>query len=175
MKKKIMALSTLCLAGGVFSTTAGAADGTIHFTGTITDQTCTVDSSSANLTVPLGNIARTALNGAAGMKAAPTRFTLTLTNCPETVKGASVKFDGLSDSTNPDLLALDSGDGVASGVGIEIADKSGTPVPLHTASPQYALSSGSNNLVFVARYVSTGTAVTTGRANGTSQFTIDYK
>ncbi|MDH8107263.1 type 1 fimbrial protein, partial [Klebsiella pneumoniae] len=34
---------------------------------------------------------------------------------------------------------------------------------------------GANSLDFIARYVSTGAAVTTGTANGTSQFTINYK
>lgn len=173
MKK--LTLSALMLAAGFCTATANAADGTINFTGTITDQTCTVDSGSQNLNVPLGNVAQAALNGAAGMKAAPTRFTLALTNCPGTVTGANVKFDGISDSVNQNLLALDTGTGVASGVGIEIADKSGTAIPLHTASPDYALAAGNNALSFVARYVSTGSAVTTGKANGTSQFTINYK
>ncbi|MBF4211801.1 type 1 fimbrial protein, partial [Pseudomonas donghuensis] len=53
--------------------------------------------------------------------------------------------------------------------------KNGTPIPLHTTSTDYTLAEGSNSLDFVARYVSTGTAVTTGTANGTSQFTINYK
>ena len=86
-----------------------------------------------------------------------------------------MKFDGTSNGVNKNLLALDSGTGVATGVGIEIADKNGTAIPLHTASTDYALAEGSNTLDFVARYVSTGTAVTTGTANGTSQFTIIYK
>ena len=100
MKKTMLSACFLLVAGN-----AVANDGTIHFTGSITDQTCTVDSGSQNLNVDLGNVGQTALNGAAGMKASPTRFTLNL----------------------------------------------------------------------VARYVSTGTAVTTGTAYGTSQFTINYK
>ncbi|MDZ4034389.1 fimbrial protein [Kluyvera ascorbata] len=152
-----------------------AADGTIKFTGSITDQTCTVDSVSQNLNVDLGNVAQTALDGAPGMKASPARFTLNLTGCPDTVTGANVKFDGTSDGTNQNLLALDSGTGIATGVGIEIADKNGTAIPLHSASADYSLTEGANMLDFVARYVSTGTAVTTGTANGTSQFTINYK
>lgn len=46
---------------------AMAADGTIHFTGSITDQTCKIDTGSQNLPVNLGNVAQTALNGAKGM------------------------------------------------------------------------------------------------------------
>ncbi|MDX6977346.1 fimbrial protein [Citrobacter portucalensis] len=170
MKKTKLSACFLLVAGS-----AVAADGTINFTGSITDQACTVDTGSQNPNVNLGNVAQTALNGAAGMKAAPTRFTLSLSDCPDTVTGANVKFDGTSDSVNQNLLALDSGTGVATGVGIEIADKNGTVIPLHTSSADYPLAAGSNTLDFVARYVSTGTAVTTGPANGTSQFTINYK
>ncbi|MGC5890092.1 fimbrial protein [Enterobacter roggenkampii] len=170
MKQMMLSACFLLVAGNVL-----AADGTIHFTGSITDQTCTVDTGSQNLPVDLGNVAQTALNGAAGMKAAPTRFTLSLSDCPDTVTGANVKFDGTSDGVNQNLLALDSGAGIATGVGIEIADRNGTAIPLHTASTDYPLAAGTNSLDFIARYVSTGTAVTTGTANGTSQFTINYK
>lgn len=169
--KKTITIACFMLAPG----SAMAADGTINFTGSITDQTCTVDSGSQNLNVNLGNVAQTALNGAAGMKAAPTRFTLSVSGCPDTVTGANVKFDGTSDGVNQNLLALDGGTGIATGVGIEIADKNGTAIPLHTASPDYTLAAGANSLDFIARYVSTGAAVTTGTANGTSQFTINYK
>ncbi|ELW2865972.1 fimbrial protein [Salmonella enterica] len=170
MKKMIVNACFLLVAGS-----AVAADGTIHFTGSISDQTCTVDSGSQSLNVDLGKVAQTALDGGAGMKAAPTRFTLSLSGCPDTVSGANVKFDGTTDGVNQNLLALDSGTGIATGVGIEIADKNGAAIPLHTASAEYPLAEGSNTLDFVARYVSTGTAVTTGTANATSQFTIIYK
>ncbi|MDR9889184.1 fimbrial protein [Pseudenterobacter timonensis] len=171
MKQMMMLSACFLLVAG----NALAADGTIHFTGNITDQTCTVDAGSQDLTVDLGNVAQSALNGAAGMKAAPTRFTLNVSECPDTVTGANVKFDGTSDGVNQNLLALDSGTGIATGVGIEIADRNGTPIPLHTASTDYPLAAGANSLDFIARYVSTGTAVTTGTANGTSQFTINYR
>ena len=113
---------------------AMAADGTIHFTGSITDQTCKIDTGSQNLPVNLGNVAQTALNGAKGMRAAPTQFTINVSECPETVTGANVKFDGTSDNNDQSLLALDSGTGIATGVGIQIADKNGTAIPLHSAS-----------------------------------------
>ncbi|EAM8641815.1 fimbrial protein [Salmonella enterica] len=170
MNKTMLSTCFLLVAGS-----AVAADGTIHFTGSITDQTCTVDSGTQSLNVDLGKVSQASLDGAAGMKAAPTRFSLSVSDCPDTVTGANVKFDGTSDGVNQNLLALDSGTGIATGVGIEIADKNGTPIPLHSASADYTLAAGTNSLDFVARYVSTGTAVTTGTANGTSQFTINYK
>ncbi|HGY3715834.1 TPA: fimbrial protein [Citrobacter gillenii] len=173
MKKTMLSaclMVSAALVGG-----AQAADGTIKFTGTITDQTCKVDTGSQNLPVSLGNVAQTALNGAKGMRAAPTKFTISVSECPEAVVGANVKFDGTADNNDQTLLALDGGTGIATGVGIQIADKNGTAIPLHSASPDYALVEGANTLDFVARYVSTGPAVTTGIANGTSEFSIIYK
>lgn len=64
--KKTMLSACFMLA----ATNAMAADGTIHFTGSITDQTCKIDTGSQNLPVNLGNVAQTALNGAKGMSGA---------------------------------------------------------------------------------------------------------
>ncbi|ELC7203506.1 fimbrial protein [Enterobacter hormaechei] len=172
MKKTMLCAFFMVTAGAVGNTQAS--DGTIHFTGSITDQTCSVDSGSKNLPVELGNVAQTALSGGAGTKAAPTRFTLSVSDCPDTVTSANVKFDGVN-ASNASLLALDDDAGAATGVGIEIADENGMPIPLQTASPDYPLAPGANTLDFVARYVSTSDTVTTGPANGTSEFTIIYK
>ncbi|MGF6565245.1 fimbrial protein [Kosakonia cowanii] len=155
--------------------TAQAADGTIYFTGSITDQTCAVDSGSQSMNVDLGKVSVTTLNGSAGLKAAPTHFSITLNDCPDTVTALKVKFDGTAHAVNQRLLSLDSGSNVASGVGIEIADKNGSVIPLYSASGDYTLDEGSNTLDFTARYVSTGTTVTTGTANATSQFTLNYR
>ncbi|MTC48291.1 fimbrial protein [Providencia alcalifaciens] len=158
-----------------FASIASASDGYINFTGEIIDQTCTIDSTSQNLIVPLGSVSKSSLDGAAGKKSSPTGFQLNLTLCPPTVAGATVKFDGTNDSDNADLLKLTQEAGVATGVGIEIADNIGTPIPLHSESMEYPLSTGSNSLNFVARYVSTLNTVTTGPANGVTQFTLNYK
>lgn len=61
MKKTMLSACFMLVAANAF-----AADGTIHFTGSITDQTCKVDTGSQNLPVNLGNVAQTALNGAKG-------------------------------------------------------------------------------------------------------------
>lgn len=173
--KKTMILSACFMVMAGIAGSAQASDGTIHFTGNITDQTCKVDTGSQNLPVNLGNVAQTALNGSKGMRAAPTKFTINVSECPETVTGANVKFDGTTDTNDQTLLALDGGTDAATGVGIQIADKNDAAIPLHSASSDYTLAEGANALDFVARYVSTGPAVTTGTANGTSEFTIIYK
>lgn len=174
MKK--MMLSVFFMAAAGVAGSAQASDGTIHFTGNITDQTCTVDGASQALEVPMGNVGASALAGGAGTVASPTRFTLVLTGCPETVTSARIKFDGDTDNTaaGSGILKLD-GDSSATGVGIVISDNAGIPIAMHTDSPAYALTTGENDLLFTARYIATGDTVTTGSANATSQFTINYK
>ncbi|GKX56013.1 fimbrial subunit type 1 [Leminorella grimontii] len=173
MDKKV--LLGIAIAAGSLCSAVQASDGTINFTGSITDKTCTIDSGSKSLNVPLGNVSKASLHGASGMKSSPTSFQIGLSGCPETAKAATVKFDGKATGSDQSLLALNGVDGVATGVGIEISDVNNNPIALYTASPEFTLVQGANTLKFVARYVSTGPVVTTGPADGTSQFTIVYK
>ncbi|WP_265524895.1 fimbrial protein, partial [Providencia rustigianii] len=65
--------------------------------------------------------------------------------------------------------------GVATGVGIQITDDVNTIIPLFTASKTYPLKNGvENSLDFRARYIAKSDTVTTGPANGTATFTINY-
>lgn len=138
MKKTIIALS-LIAAPLLMINNALAADGTINFTGTITDSACTVDTASASQTVSLGTVSSSAFS-AAGDTASPTKFTINLSNCPTTVSSASVKFDGSINTTNNNLLALSS-DSTAAGVGIGIYESdSSTQIPMSTASAAQTLS-----------------------------------
>ncbi|HDJ1439260.1 TPA: fimbrial protein [Serratia rubidaea] len=179
MKKHLVAMLITTATGLAMMSGANAADGTIHFTGAITADACTVDADSQDMTVNLGTVASTAFS-AAGDKASPTRFTINLGSCPASVTTASVKFDGTADSANNDLLQLDaSADPTAdaSGVGIEIADDAGTAIPLFSSSKEYPIdaASSSASMTFVARYVSTAATVNAGAANATSQFTVNYQ
>lgn len=170
MKKLAIAASIIAS----LSTAAFADDGKINFVGAITDDACTVTNDMSNpLTVTLGTVSSSAFTGA-GSTAAPTKFTIALTNCPATVSSAKVKFDGTADSNVGTILALTQETGVATNVGIQLMDKQNVVVPLYTASSAYPLATGDNNLDFVARYYATATGVTAGPANSTSNFTIIY-
>lgn len=166
------------ITASLLSTTAALADdGKINFIGSITDTACTVVNSVTNpLTVTLGTVSRTALDGAAGKTAAPTDFKILLTSCPATLNGhtATVKFDGVSANSNNSALKLTQDTGVATGVGIQISDNTGAVVPLYTPSSAYNLVTGDNSLDFVARYLAVANTVTAGPANSTSNFTIIY-
>lgn len=173
MKKNIIA--TLIAASSIFTiSNALAADGTIDFTGEITDQACELAAGSDALKVNLGKVSKTALPSA-GSTAAATKFTIKLINCPATVTTASVKFDADSYLGDDTVIKLKEEAGVATGVGIQITDDVNTVVPLFTASKNYPLQQNvENNLDFRARYIAKSDTVTTGPANGTATFTINY-
>ncbi|MFH2359830.1 fimbrial protein [Klebsiella sp. KE9767] len=178
MKKSL--LVAVMASTGIFSFTATNAladDGKINFIGSITDTACTVVNTPSNpLTVTLGTVSRTSLDGGAGKTAAPTGFKINLTDCPASLNGhtASVKFDGVSANSDNSALKLTQDTGVATGVGIQITDNTGAVVPLYTPSSAYSLVTGDNSLDFVARYLSVASTVTAGPANSTSNFTIVY-
>ncbi|KLN97482.1 fimbrial protein [Moellerella wisconsensis] len=172
MKNKNKLLTTLSIIGLSITINAYADDGKINFIGNIIDNTCTIEQDSLDQNVILGDVSKEALNGAAEKTAAPTQFIINMTNCPD-VK-AKIKFDGLKDSINPNLLALNTEENVATGVGIRITDMANKEISLYTATDLPDLTSTPVKLNFIARYVSTGDTVTIGKANSTSQFTIIY-
>ncbi|CAI2448534.1 fimbrial protein [Serratia liquefaciens] len=181
MKKTL--LSTLLATTAFLSTSSAfAADGTVNFTGSITDTACVVDTTSASLTVPLGKISTKSFAGA-GTVAPATKFTLLVKSCPAATT-ASVNFDGTPVSGDNNVLALTTGTtGVATGVGVQISDKAGNPVPLRGLSGSYDLKKGdsaggagdvTNALDFTARYIATAAVVGAGTANASTNFTIVY-
>jgi major type 1 subunit fimbrin (pilin) len=175
MNKKII---TLALFAASISA-AQAADGTINFTGNVTETACEVQTNSS---VALGNIQKSAFSSGAGATAGATRFTITLANCPISTTSATVKFDGTANSTNSSLLALNTGS-TATGLGVALFEADGsTPIPLATASNAITLATtgadesavNGATATYVAKYMSTAAAVTAGTADATTNFTVSY-
>ena len=129
-----------------FSAGTQGTGGQVEFTGSITDSSCNVDSTSANQSVDLGKWASSYFTGA-GSETTKTAFHIKVKDCPSTVTTVSVLFDGTRDTHNSDLLAIN---GTASGAATGTAD-----------------------LEFFADYVSTS-AVSAGSANGTANFNMVY-
>lgn len=180
MNKNI--LSTTIVASFVLCTSlsATASDGTVNFTGNIIDSACVVDLGSAGATsmdVIMGNVNKSVFTGVGSTGgSSATKFNLVLKDCPDTIKTATVKFDGISYKNDNTVLALTAEDGVAEGVAIQLSDKSGV-LPLYTASATYDLESGKdkeNTLDFYARYIQTEDKVTAGTANSIATFTVNY-
>ncbi|WP_025123495.1 MULTISPECIES: fimbrial protein [unclassified Serratia (in: enterobacteria)] len=172
MKKTLMTLALV--ASGFVASSVYAADGTIEFSGEITDSACIVDSASQNLQVPLGKIASNSFSGQ-GSYSAATNFTLKLKSCPLATSTVTVKFDGASVPGDNSVLALALGG--ATGVGIELSDANQKVVKLFTNSTPYTLNTGADSetdLNFTARYKALSSTVTPGAANASVQFSIIY-
>lgn len=172
--KKIALIAAL-VAGSVMQT-AQAADGTINFTGVITDEACTVDVNSVTKSVEMDTISNTAFGTTSGTTAGSKKFDLVLSSCPESAKSANVRFDGPTHSANSDILAL-SASQTATNVGIALYETDSTTlIPVGTASKDVTLvSDAPNTLSFIAKYMSTASSVGAGTANASTSFTIIYK
>ena len=152
-----------------------AADGVINFNGTITGTACVVDPSAISQPVELGTVSTAAFSGGSGATAAAKRFNIVLKSCPASVTSASVRFDGTTNTTNPSILALTTGQ-TATNVGVAIYEQdSATLIPVGTSSASVALQEDiDNTLTYFAKYMATGT-VGAGTANASTSFTVTYQ
>lgn len=147
--------------------------GTIHFTGEITEQACTVDSSSKDLHVDLGKISSKNLS-VQGELAGLKDFTIKLTDCPEN-SAVTVRFGGNRDPNDQDLLAINSVEGAAKNVGIAIFEKDAvSQIKLYDDSKEIIFTSANIDLDYTARYKATG-VVTAGSANSSAVYSVQYQ
>ncbi|WP_337261278.1 MULTISPECIES: fimbrial protein [unclassified Serratia (in: enterobacteria)] len=176
MNKNLVAVAVL--AASAFTANVFAADGQVNFTGTIIPQGCDISTSTKNQTVDLGKIAASSFPSA-GSVSGSKGFSLVLSNCPDTVTAASVRFDGNQVPNNNSILQLTDPTAAttAKGVGIQIADGNNKVINLYQDSTPQTLQPGTaiNTLSFVASYISTAASVTPGAANAVSNFTIVYQ
>lgn len=166
----------LSLAALSFLATSNAfsADGTINFTGEIIDAACTVTTS--NVSVDFGTVAASAFKNT-GDTAASKAFQISLTGCPAavTTSGATVRFDAIPDSSNPDLFSIGASS-TATGVGITVLDTKAKMVTPNSDSSIYTLTeTGTNVLDFVAKLQSTSSTVTAGSITAMTNFTVVYQ
>lgn len=77
MKKTLLA-AALATTTVLSAFSAFAADGTVNFTGSITDTACKIDMGGS---LPMGKISTTSFSGA-GSTSAATKFSLQLKTCP---------------------------------------------------------------------------------------------
>ncbi len=175
MKKISTAFIALWLLG---PEAALAADNpnSITVSGTIQNTSCTVSTDTANQTVFLGDISSKQFYQS-GASSQPVQFIVDLQNCTGSMSGVTVTFNGQTDSVDPSLLALDSGDNAASGLGIAILDVNRTLIPLNNPSSNYAIdiNDTDNQLVFYAQYRSTASTVNAGSTAATATFDLTYQ
>lgn len=172
-------VATVALASSVaFAAPVTVPGGVVHFQGSLVNAACAVSTESADQIVKLGQY-RTAAFTAVGDVSANTPFNIVLNDCDTAVSTtASVAFSGTATASNPDLLAIASSSNstTATGVGIEILDRTSTALtPDGTDfSAAQTLIDGTNTLPFVARYKATAAATTAGQANADATFIMQY-
>lgn len=159
--------------------TITATGGTIHFKGDLVAAPCSVSTESSDLSVQLGEYTTHHFN-ASGIEGTKKPFQIKLEDCDtSTYTTAAVQFQGRADSTNSDLLAVDSGLSgdqamTATNVGIKILDSASKTVkPNGDFSTPQKLTGEETILYFAAQYVSTGVA-TAGNANADATFIMQY-
>ncbi|WP_299999186.1 fimbrial protein [uncultured Cedecea sp.] len=184
MKKIILA----ALVSGVMATSAFAADnqgsGKVTFTGEIISAPCSISPESIDQTVPLGQIANSALVGGGTSPAQP--FTIELEDCvlSSATQTVSVAFTGTSSAFDDGLLGIT---GLAinapaeNNVAIQINDSNGERIDINDVASQQAvntLQNGNNTLLYSA-FVRGDTGATVeniplGRFSGVTNFTLTY-
>ena len=180
---KIKTLAMIIVSALSLSSAAALADttvngGTVHFKGEVVNAACAIDAGSIDQTVPMGQV-RSAKLATPGSTSTAVGFNIQLNDCDTTVATkAAVAFTGTAiDSTNTTVLALQSSAaGSANNVGVQILDRTGTPLVLDgaTFSAASTLNDGTNVIPFQARYYATA-AATAGTANADATFKVQYQ
>ncbi|WP_407312673.1 fimbrial protein [Pseudomonas sp. nanlin1] len=186
LSKFTLACGATCL---LASTASFADQGQIAFTGTVTDNACTISTADVSKSVALDPVRIADFASSVGSKAKPKKFSLNLENCStEAKKNVAITFSGQPDATDATLLGL-RGDSQVKGIAIQIDDsRDGSKVALN-APVNYALRNQSNTFDFTASYVRTvadtvtgsgDEAVTvsgigTGQVNALATFDVTYR
>lgn len=166
----VMAIPALVLASAsAFAVTQGDT-GNVTFTGTIGENTCTIDDDSLNKKVIMEDVQAGTLSREGSVSAAK-GFSIGLKDCSPVT--ATITFSGDHET---DTALKVSGTQPATNVGIQILEN-GAPLKVDgsASSSQKLLTAGVSEFNFAARYVALANNVTSGDANATAQFTVNYE
>jgi major type 1 subunit fimbrin (pilin) len=185
MKSTLSAIA-MATAGllGLASFGANAADGTITFTGSVSDTTCSINGvasgSPADVTVPLKEVTASSLAAAGATSgAASTPFDLKLTGCSGGATKAVANFEN-GPTVDQTTGNLSNAAGTAKNVQVQLLNAQRQPINIVTslnndiATNGADISSGSGNLQYYSQYYSTG-AAEAGSVNTSVQYTMQYQ
>jgi len=131
----------------------------------------------SNVSVNLGTATLAQFKGyALPISSAPVPFAINATNCPAGMDTVSVSLSPTAGFYNSGIAAL-TPDSTATGVGIQILDNNGNPVAFNTDYPMpYNGATGGNvQQNFAARYYQVAQTITSGTANTTLTYTMNYQ
>ena len=178
MKKTILA--SLLAAAALAPMASFASDGTINFSGQITDQTCTINGGQPTFTVTLPKVSASTL-AAAGSQAGSTRVPLTLTNCTPASGGVRLYFEpgaNVDYTTGRLNVAAGGAQKVQIGLFNDAAGTSKVNIGAMTGGQNTAFfpiaADGTANPVYYALYVSQGGA-TSGATTTSVTYSLEYQ
>ena len=144
--------------------------------------TCTVQTDSAQITVPLGNRPVTSFTGV-GSVGPTVPLSIRLGACSN-VSQVTIQFNAVADADYPSAAAAGvlstagSPSPAATGVGIQLIDaRTSSPMVLLQPKVMWNGSAGTTSIAlpFGARYIQTQSVVTPGNAHGSAQFVLSYQ
>ncbi|MFP2516973.1 fimbrial protein [Buttiauxella agrestis] len=176
---------TLCaLAISMVSAYAGAeitlppGQGTVTFTGELTDETCTVDPTSKDIKVVLPTIGTETL-AAAGAQGGSTTFPIKVTDCPVGVTEIAAHFEAIDQTKyNPatgNLINQDPAPDAATNVEVRLFETDGTVLPVGSTGSSFPVDETTNTgtMTYMGAYYATG-ATTVGTVTAVVQYTLAY-
>jgi major type 1 subunit fimbrin (pilin) len=166
------------------STGANAADGTITFTGAVTDTTCSIDAKAVgaadkSVTLPSVTSGTLASSGSTAGTTSATDLTFALSGCSTEAKAVARFENGPTIDQTTGYLANQAPAG-AQNVQVRLLNASHLPINVVTgenndmAGNGVAIVSGNADLKYFAEYYATGKA-TAGPVNTSVQYTVDYQ
>lgn len=155
-----------------------AADTTVMVTGVVHDNTCAVQTSSANFSVNLLQTASKQLT-TPGTSSPPVPFSIRFSRCGSAATAVRIGFTGSSDPDNSHLLKTDTGAGTAQGVAIQLLTGSQIPVAINAAQSDLSwlnLTGGQPaTLQFWARMMAVSTPIVAGTVSATAGVTLEFQ
>lgn len=185
MQYRLFALALLAGGAGLVAEPSQAAQtGQIHITGKVMDTTCTVDTGSTSVDVPLSPIDKSLLAAPGSYSGANSPFQVTVSGCfagnPAT--NAEVVSMAFVADANVDMNGNLSNSGSAGNVAVQLLDKSQQPINIRTdsyaaqiARGEKASASGEVTLKYYARYYSALGGATAGDVVAQANFQLVYQ
>jgi major type 1 subunit fimbrin (pilin) len=170
-------IASLVSASALLSAAAQAADGTISFTGSLTDTTCTVTAvggTGGDLNVTLPTISATKL-AAPGSTAGDTVFKLQVTGGATCADGTIVRAHFNPGATTDLINNVLNSTGTATHVAFELVNGDGTVMTIGgTDATSAVVTAGTATLAYVVRYKSILGAATAGTASSSVTYDLAY-
>lgn len=158
---------------------ANANSGTVSFKGSIVEAPCSIDPTTVDQTVELGNISNAQLAAGSNTgESTPKNFYINLENCNigNTPKTISATFTGADGGANGGIKGSLGVTGSAKGASIIMTDGTGKQISLGDATTPQGLQDGNNKLAFAAYLKGHGgTTITPGNFSSVANFTLSYQ